>query len=525
MNTMVDKQPLVTKERSTIFLDLCYVHFIFLFLPLFSPYITTFLSRSNTIACTYLCGVYSRYAHVELEISFAMDLYPFFPPEVKVVRPRFHGFVLGQIAQMDCLQLTHWSSGKLTIMPVINHLNYRSVRIRQKYKVEKKKKNSQLFMPPPSKNRRGFVQRDYFFLPHISILIFFGFLSFIPFVMLFLGGDQCYQYHHLPVGTMAAAIGAIKKLLALHARIDFSTERNDPQAYPEGAYNQLEHHLMRFGLLTELAPRVSIKAAAKEEEKLQATALAAAAAAAADTAAADTAAADTAATAADASAADSHQMAEEPLRSPATKSGDTTTTKRKLSPSLPGHNTSSSVSSSSSSSTSSSGTVSGSSSSSQNASNDGGNNNDNSKEGQPSKRRSPPPSNDNGGDNVATSQVSTSTATASGSSGVGSAASMHAKVPGQGVLTAPAPGTTAASTTSSSSVSTTATASSIAAATGAAATATTVSTAAAEGSVPPLQSSASGSVGSGLKARAPQGEKTYWAKGTGYGHSGAPSKV
>ena len=51
---------------------------------------------------------------MELEISFAMDLYPFFPPEVRVVRPRFRGFVLGQIAQMDCLQLSHWSSGTLT---------------------------------------------------------------------------------------------------------------------------------------------------------------------------------------------------------------------------------------------------------------------------------------------------------------------------------------------------------------------------------------------------------------------------
>jgi hypothetical protein len=50
------------------------------------------------------------YTHVELEVRFTIDLYPFFPPQVRVVRPRFQGFMLGQIAQMDCLQLSKWNS-------------------------------------------------------------------------------------------------------------------------------------------------------------------------------------------------------------------------------------------------------------------------------------------------------------------------------------------------------------------------------------------------------------------------------
>ena len=50
------------------------------------------------------------YGYVELEIRFTIDLYPFFPPQVKVVRPRFQGFMLGQIASMRALQLSHWNS-------------------------------------------------------------------------------------------------------------------------------------------------------------------------------------------------------------------------------------------------------------------------------------------------------------------------------------------------------------------------------------------------------------------------------
>ena len=52
------------------------------------------------------------YEYVELEIHFTIDLYPFFPPQVKIVRPRFEGFILGQIAQIDshsCRTGTAWA--------------------------------------------------------------------------------------------------------------------------------------------------------------------------------------------------------------------------------------------------------------------------------------------------------------------------------------------------------------------------------------------------------------------------------
>ena len=114
------------------------------------------------------------YEYVELEICFTIDLYPFFPPQVKIVRPRFEGFILGQIAQIDSLQLSHWDS----------------------------------------------------------------------------------------VGTMSSVIESIKLLLATHGRVDLMSPRNDTVAYPEGAYTDLEHHLMRLGLLTEIIPRIAVATAA-----------------------------------------------------------------------------------------------------------------------------------------------------------------------------------------------------------------------------------------------------------------------
>ncbi|CAM9317067.1 unnamed protein product, partial [Phaeothamnion confervicola] len=48
------------------------------------------------------------FGYVELELQFTVDLYPFFPPLVKLVRPRFQGFMMGRIASMDILQLSSW---------------------------------------------------------------------------------------------------------------------------------------------------------------------------------------------------------------------------------------------------------------------------------------------------------------------------------------------------------------------------------------------------------------------------------
>eukprot|EP01116_Phalansterium_solitarium_P017677 TRINITY_DN4413_c0_g1_i2.p1 TRINITY_DN4413_c0_g1~~TRINITY_DN4413_c0_g1_i2.p1 ORF type:complete len:883 (+),score=181.75 TRINITY_DN4413_c0_g1_i2:114-2762(+) len=48
------------------------------------------------------------YDYVELEVTFGMDLHPFYPPVVKVIRPRFQGFLMGRVTSMDILKLSFW---------------------------------------------------------------------------------------------------------------------------------------------------------------------------------------------------------------------------------------------------------------------------------------------------------------------------------------------------------------------------------------------------------------------------------
>lgn len=48
------------------------------------------------------------YNDVELRIEFALDLYPFYPPTVRVVRPRFVGFMMGRVTSMEILRLQGW---------------------------------------------------------------------------------------------------------------------------------------------------------------------------------------------------------------------------------------------------------------------------------------------------------------------------------------------------------------------------------------------------------------------------------
>lgn len=48
---------------------------------------------------------------MELNIKFTMDLYPFYPPLVKLIRPRFHGFMMGRVTCMDILKLSNWDPG------------------------------------------------------------------------------------------------------------------------------------------------------------------------------------------------------------------------------------------------------------------------------------------------------------------------------------------------------------------------------------------------------------------------------
>jgi len=52
------------------------------------------------------------YDYVEIEVMFTIDLYPFYPPQVKVVRPRFQGFMMGRITSMELLKLSYWDPVK-----------------------------------------------------------------------------------------------------------------------------------------------------------------------------------------------------------------------------------------------------------------------------------------------------------------------------------------------------------------------------------------------------------------------------
>jgi len=111
------------------------------------------------------------YDYIELQLDFAMDLYPFFPPLVKVIRPRLQGSMMLRVTTMEILKLSHWN---------------------------------------PAKNMK-------------TVLI------------------------------------DIKEFLQTWARLDFKSERNDRNRYPDGAYIDIEHHLLRLALVSEVAPRANKK--------------------------------------------------------------------------------------------------------------------------------------------------------------------------------------------------------------------------------------------------------------------------
>ena len=49
------------------------------------------------------------YDCVELELKFMADLYPFFPPSVRLVRPRLKNFMIGRLVCMPEIQLSSWN--------------------------------------------------------------------------------------------------------------------------------------------------------------------------------------------------------------------------------------------------------------------------------------------------------------------------------------------------------------------------------------------------------------------------------
>ena len=103
------------------------------------------------------------YSHVRLRLSFAPDLYPFYPPSVSVTRPRFVGdAVPGACAAHPMLHLRNWR----------------------------------------------------------------------------------------PLTPVASVVGKLRRFLQRHARVDLASERNDPEAFPRGAYSdevsELENALARL---------------------------------------------------------------------------------------------------------------------------------------------------------------------------------------------------------------------------------------------------------------------------------------
>ena len=58
--------------------------------------------------------------------------------------------------------------------------------------------------------------------------------------------------------------------------LDCHSERNDPIKYPDGAYNYLEHHLLRLAFISEVSPRAIKKYGVSEKsppKKLPASAM------------------------------------------------------------------------------------------------------------------------------------------------------------------------------------------------------------------------------------------------------------
>merc|ERR1719228_3251739 len=111
------------------------------------------------------------YDYIELQLDFSMDLYPFFPPLVKVIRPRLQGSMMLRVTTMEILKLTYWD----------------------------------------------------------------------------------------PARDMKSVLMDIKAFLSTWARLDPTSERNDRTRYPDGAYIDIEHHLLRLALVSEVTPRANKK--------------------------------------------------------------------------------------------------------------------------------------------------------------------------------------------------------------------------------------------------------------------------
>lgn len=109
------------------------------------------------------------YNYIELELDFALDLYPFYPPLLRVVRPRLASSLNQRVTNLDMLKLTFWE----------------------------------------------------------------------------------------PTRSMRDVLTDVHKVLQKVARIDVASPRNDPVKYRYGAYHDIEHHLLKLAIVTEVNPRAS----------------------------------------------------------------------------------------------------------------------------------------------------------------------------------------------------------------------------------------------------------------------------
>jgi baculoviral IAP repeat-containing protein 6 len=58
-----------------------------------------------------------------------------------------------------------------------------------------------------------------------------------------------------PARNMESVLMDIKAFLQTWARLDLASDRNDVNRYPDGAYIDIEHHLLRLALVSEIVPR------------------------------------------------------------------------------------------------------------------------------------------------------------------------------------------------------------------------------------------------------------------------------
>ena len=61
------------------------------------------------------------YNHVEIELIFTPDLHPFYPPQVRIVRPRFKGWILGAVMTHPMFVLDGWDPMRSTA-DVVEHV-------------------------------------------------------------------------------------------------------------------------------------------------------------------------------------------------------------------------------------------------------------------------------------------------------------------------------------------------------------------------------------------------------------------